>query len=266
MIEDRDESQKSAQGNPGAAGVLAEQLEPRSRAALQDEGSHRASIPHPDSSTPQSLSPLSLVLPLSRVLEFPLKSRSPLRNLLRPQNTAASPSHLSPGSPGLTWGRGPALPTAPSSRSARRSRLGVRAMAGRSGLGHSCHLRNRAPRLIPAGLRGEELAWGRPARPREGSGGVPVLFRLGFRRPGSQAGRQSPGPGDAERCAPCGRHSGSGAAGAEPPALSARGVCAWPARCDHWGPPPAPAPRSPPDSPSTKESHIPTESVPPKAN
>lgn len=104
MIEDRDESQKSAQGNPGAAGVLAEQLEPRSRAALQNEGSHRVSNPHPDSSTPQSLSPLSLVLPLSRVLEFPLKSRCPLRNLLRPQNTAASPSHLSPGVPGAHLG------------------------------------------------------------------------------------------------------------------------------------------------------------------
>lgn len=38
VIEDKESSQKSAQGNPGAAGVLVEQLEPRSRAALQDEG------------------------------------------------------------------------------------------------------------------------------------------------------------------------------------------------------------------------------------
>lgn len=67
------------------------------------------------------------------------------------------------------------------------------AMAGRSGLGHSCHLRNRAPRLIPAGLRGEELAWGRPARPQEESGGVPVLFRLGFRRPGARPASSVPG-------------------------------------------------------------------------
>lgn len=77
-------------------------------------------------------------------------------------------------SPGLTWGRGPALPTAPSSRSARRSRLGVTAMAGRSGLGHSCHLRNRAARLIPAGLRGGGAGVGAapPARGRDRAGSL----------------------------------------------------------------------------------------------
>lgn len=159
-------------------------------------------------------------------------------------------------SPGLTWGRGPALPTAPSSRSARRRRLGVTAMAGRSGLGHSCHLRNRAARLIPAGLRGEELAWGPPRPPAGGIGRGPWPLPPGFQEvPG-----QRPGPGDARCCAPR-SYSGLGAAGVEPPALSARGACAWPARCDHWGPPPTPAPQSPPGSPSTKESHAPTVSV-----
>lgn len=173
---------------------------------------------------------------------------------------------MSPGSPGLTWGRGPALPTAPSSRSARRRRLGVLAMAGRSGLGHSCHLRNRAPRLIPAGLRGEELVWGPPRPPAGGIGRGPCPLPPGFQEAGGQTSLQRPRPGDVRRrCAPRARQ-GLGAAGAEPPALSARGACAWPARCDHWSPPPTPAPRSPPGSPSTKESHAPTESALPKRN
>lgn len=74
-------------------------------------------------------------------------------------------------------------------------------MAGRSGLGHSCHLRNRAPRLIPAGAAGEEPAWGRPARPQEGPGGVPVVFRPGVVcREG-----WGPGPAGAPLCAPRGR-------------------------------------------------------------
>lgn len=83
-----------------------------------------------------------------------------------------------PGLRGLTWGRGPALPTAPSSSSARRSGPGAPAMAGRSGLGHRCHLRNRARRLIPGGRRaagaGEEPARGRPARGR-GQAGSPAF-------------------------------------------------------------------------------------------
>lgn len=78
VIVDKDESQKSAQGNPGAAGALAEQLESRSGAALQDEGSRPVSNPHPDSSTPQSLSPLSLALSPSGVPEFSAQVQEPL--------------------------------------------------------------------------------------------------------------------------------------------------------------------------------------------
>lgn len=76
---------------------------------------------------------------------------------------------------GLTWGRGPALPTAPSSSSARRRGPGAPAMAGRSGLGHRCHLRNRARRLIPGGQRARGRSRHGPPRPREGPGGVPGL-------------------------------------------------------------------------------------------
>lgn len=47
VIGDKDESQKSGQGNPGPAGALAEQLEPGSGVALQGEGSHPVSNPQP---------------------------------------------------------------------------------------------------------------------------------------------------------------------------------------------------------------------------
>lgn len=74
---DKDASQKSEQGNRGAAGALAEELWPRSGASCQDERSHLVSIPHLGLPTPQSLSPFNLALPLSGVLEFRSSPRAP---------------------------------------------------------------------------------------------------------------------------------------------------------------------------------------------
>lgn len=109
-----------------------------------------------------------------------------------------------PGLRVLTWGRGPALPTAPSSSSARRSGPGAPAMARRSGLGHRCHLRNRARRLIPGGRRaaGEEPARGRPARGR-GQAGSPAFLphpaALPVPRP-ERPGSEPPTPAPPPRC------------------------------------------------------------------
>lgn len=69
----------------------------------------RCPIPHPDSSTPQSLSPLSLALPLSGVPEFQLKSRSSSVSSCAPQNTAASSLPFVAGVPGAHLGAGAGL-------------------------------------------------------------------------------------------------------------------------------------------------------------
>lgn len=106
MIEDKDESQKSAQGNPGASGALTERLEPRSGAPLKDEGSHPVSNPHPDSSTPQSLSPPE---PCTSPVWGPGVSaqvQEPLRYLLRPAEHRSVPLPFVTGVPGAHLGAG----------------------------------------------------------------------------------------------------------------------------------------------------------------
>lgn len=169
----------------------------------------------------------------------------PPARTLRLQPAAPPPPPVSSGSLGLTWGRGPALPTTPSSRSARRSGPGVPAMAGSSGLGHRCHLRNRVRRLIPGGWRaaGEEPARGRPARGRGLVGSW--FFRPGRQRPLGPPRRtpwRVPGQeivGTALQASAAGDQEAQEAA-----TSSERRQCAWPAFSDKPGPPPTLAPRT----------------------
>lgn len=206
--EDGDAALKSAQGGAESSswclsgGALVRRSRRRSSAHLD----------HPASSIPIRLPGSPLAAPA--VAEFRSSPGG------RSQDTApaarSTPSPLPPGSPGLTWGRGPALPTAPSSRSARRSGLGAPAMAGRSGLGHRCHLRNRARRLSPGGRRGRSRRGAAlPAGARErGWGRAGKVPDLPPRRPAWGAGSAalclwaSPGWGSTGLCAPGERPSG----------------------------------------------------------
>lgn len=209
---------------------------PPPRAAVQAPGSGRPTL--------QSLLPPGFRFPPPAVAEFRSSPGPPLPGpgARRPQGPLRPPR--SPGAAGLTWGRGPALPTAPSSSSARQSGLGARAMAGRSGPGHRCHLRNRARRLIPGGPRRRGRSRRGAAPPAGGAGGVP---RLQPGPPGASphtAPRQSvPGPGHRAL------RSGRGPLGLRkrrslPPAPSALGALARP---------PPPSPRFP-QIPRAKES------------
>lgn len=113
-------------------------------------------------------------------------------------------------------------------------------MAGRSGPGHRCHLRNRARRLIPGGRRRRGRSRRGAAPPAGGAGGVPRL------QPGP------PGASPPHRPSPVG--PGPGAPGAALRARTARAEEAQePAtstqRLGCARPPPTPAPQPPPGSP-----------------
>lgn len=208
-----DAAEKSAPGGRGAAGALAEGPGRTGTGCRARDGrlARRPShLGHPAQKANSPVpTPLEATVPSACGRGVSLKSRRPSQD----PPPAALPPPPFPGLHGLTWGRGPALPTAPSSSSARRSGPGAPAMSGRSGLNHRCHLRNRARRLIPGGRRaagaGEEPARGRPARGR-GQAGSPA-FRPGPRRhrPSplrclSHRGRELPDP------APPPRHPGQG--------------------------------------------------------
>lgn len=119
------------------------------------------------------LPPPGLRFPPPAVAEFRSSPGRPSRDPAPAALRAPRLLPIPPGATGLTWGRGPTLPTAPSSSSARQSGLGARAMAGRSGPGHRCHLRNRARRLIPGGRRRRGRSRRGAAPPAGGAGGVP---------------------------------------------------------------------------------------------
>lgn len=212
-----DAAQKSAQGGRGAAGDLGGDGDGQAGSASRGwdgwppfEHPPRAAVQAPGSGRPtlQSLlpPPPGLRFRPPAVAEFRSSPEPPLPGpgARSPQGAPMPPPPLPPGAAGLTWGRGPALPTAPSSSSARQSGLGARAMAGRSGPGHRCHLRNRARRLIPGGRRRRGRSRRGAAPPAGGAGGVP---RLPPRQPRGLPPTNSPlacrsRAGGTGRCAP----------------------------------------------------------------
>lgn len=140
----RGEMRRRSQRTAAAGQPVARQRGPGGQEGVAWPGLREASAvrdPTSDTQLSRSHSP-RLGFPPPAVAEF-RSSRSRRCPDAAPAaaHAAASPA---PGPAGLTWGRGPALPTAPSSSSARRSGPGAPAMAGLSGLGHRCHLRHRA--------------------------------------------------------------------------------------------------------------------------